>query len=93
MNKEEPEQILAEELAKYRSRSYEELKKLLSNVDAYEVASDAGVGYQIEVEAVWDDKPEGDLRVVAGIDDGGWRAFSPLLGDFIISPNGDFVGE
>ena len=95
MDKKEAKRILAEELAKkYRSRSYAELKKLMADGDAYEVTGDSGTCYQIEVEAIWDYKPDGDLRVIAGIDDGRWRAaFSPLLDDFVISPSGDFVGE
>lgn len=35
-----------------------------------------------------------DLRVIAGIDDGTFlTAFSPLTESFIITPDGDFVGE
>ena len=94
MDKKEAKRILAEELAKYRSRSYEKLKRLVSDVDAYTVIGDSGADYQIEIEAVWDNNmPDGDLRVIAGIDDGGWRAFCPLTDDFVISPSGDFVVE
>jgi hypothetical protein len=31
--------------------------------------------------------------VLASIDDGGWSAFIPLTDDFIIAPDGSFVGE
>jgi len=31
--------------------------------------------------------------MMGGIDDGGLRAFMPLCDDFIIAPNGRFVGE
>jgi hypothetical protein len=42
---------------------------------------------------VWDDRTGGDLRVIGSIDDGGWRAFRPLSSDFIVRPDGTFVGE
>lgn len=58
-----------------------------------EVTGPSGVVYQVEVEAFWDDRKRRDLRVLASIDDGGWRAFSPLCDDFIIATDGSFVGE
>jgi hypothetical protein len=30
---------------------------------------------------------------MGAIDDGGWRAFIPLSADFIMAPEGRFVGE
>jgi hypothetical protein len=48
----------------------------------------------VEVLALWDEgRPGGNLRVMVSIDDGGWRAFKPLTEDFIIAPDGSFVGE
>ncbi len=49
--------------------------------------------YTIEADAHWVDQPQGDLLVVVGIDDGGWSAFSPLAQDFVLRPDGTFVGE
>lgn len=43
-----------------------------------------------EVQAFWDDEPDGAIRVMASIDDGGWRAFVPLTEDFILAPDGTF---
>ena len=42
---------------------------------------------------MWDRGKEGDLRVLVMIDDGGWHAHGPLVEDFIIAPDGSFVGE
>jgi hypothetical protein len=53
----------------------------------------SGACYQIEIQASWDDKPNGNIRVVGSIDDGGLRAFFPLTEDFIKSPLNEFVGE
>jgi hypothetical protein len=30
---------------------------------------------------------------MGAIDDGGWRSFAPLADDFIVAPDGSFVGE
>ena len=53
----------------------------------------SGKWYQIEIQAFWDGKPDGDIRVMGSIDDGGWRAYFPLCEDFIKSPSNEFVGE
>jgi hypothetical protein len=31
--------------------------------------------------------------ILGSIDDGGWRALRPLCDDFILAPDGRFVGE
>ena len=49
--------------------------------------------YQVGTEAVWDSGRHGNLRVVVTVDDGGWRAFVPRTADFIVAPDGSFVGE
>jgi hypothetical protein len=73
--------------------SYQTLQRLLMEQDCLEVRGPSGASYQIEVEAVWDDKAGGNLRVRVHIDDRGLRAFAPLTDDFIVAPNGSFVGE
>ena len=93
MDKEEAKSLLASELQKYRDRSYESLCSLLHNIDTYEIEAQSGVLYQLEIQAMWDNKPDGDLRIVAGIDDGGLRAYFPLTDSFILSPDGKFVDE
>jgi hypothetical protein len=49
----------------------------------------SGTRYQLEVDVVWDAKPAGDIRILASIDDGGWRAFCPLSQSGLISPPSD----
>jgi hypothetical protein len=82
---------LSEEL---RGESYDALvARFLDRCEHQEVAGDSGTTYQVEVQAFWDAGKPGDLRVRVAIDDGGWRAFSPLFTDFIMTPDGSFVGE
>ena len=42
---------------------------------------------------MWDGKKDGNLRIIGAIDDGGLRAFIRLTEDFILTPDGSFVGE
>jgi hypothetical protein len=93
MNKQEAMEVLRAHLAPYRSESYAALQRLLGSPETTEVRGPSGTSYQIEVQAGWDDRPGGNLRVVGGIDDGGWRAFVPLSDSFIVAPDGSFVGE
>jgi len=88
MDKAEAEIILVNQLRLYKQLSYSDLKDRLGDVDAYEVTGASGKEYQLEFEVHWDGNPDGDLRVLGAIDDGGWSAFCPLSRDFIVSPDG-----
>lgn len=94
MNKEEAKQIIRAELESFRAKPYSELVQM---IDAEPITGErtgpSGEGYQIEIQAFWDNKPNGNIRVTGSIDDGGWRAFFPLGDDFIKSPSNEFVGE
>jgi hypothetical protein len=92
MDKVEARQVLAGKIAELRRWSYADLLRFMEP-EGLEVAGPSGAIYQLEVEAFWDDKRSRHLRVLASIDDGGWRAFAPLCDDFIIAPDGSFIGE
>ena len=53
----------------------------------------SGATYRLELEVHWDGRPGGALRVLGFVDDGGWPAFKPLSADFMLTPDGRFVGE
>ncbi len=94
MNREEAMTILRERVKRLRCLSYRELLFYRGNPTAEEVIAPSGKAYQIEVDALWDDRPDSDLRVIAAIDDGHLcSAFMPLVQDFVIRPDGTFVGE
>jgi hypothetical protein len=93
MNNAEARGIVVGESAKYRAKGYKDLLPLLGRQDTYEVSGSSGTIYQLEILALWDDKPNGVLRVRAAIDDGGIRAYMPMIEDFLIAPDGRFVGE
>ena len=58
-----------------------------------EIPRDGERSWQVEVQVSWDDQPNGNIRVMVSIDDGGLRAFVPMTNDFIKSPSGEFIGE
>jgi hypothetical protein len=93
VNKDEARAILTAIVSQLRGKSRDELLRLIDDPQKYDVTAASGVVYQIEVEAWWDRHVNADLRVVAAIDDGGWSAFKPICDDFIVAPDGSFVGE
>ena len=93
MDSEEAKSVLTRELERYRATPYAELKPLLDDTAHIETTGPSGTNYQVEIYAVWDDKPNGNLRVFGAIDDySGWCAFMPLTDCFILRPDGTFVG-
>jgi len=94
MNKKEAKELLSNELNKYRKLDYSELRRHI-DADPYtsELKLENGNWYQFEIQVFWDDKPEGDIRVIGSVDDGGWRAFVPMSESFILAPSGKFVDE
>jgi hypothetical protein len=93
MNDQEARRALHEILNRYRLRTYAELAMLVGNQETFEVPGESGANYQIEIQAVWEDKTRKIIRVLGAIDDGGVRAFMPVSDDFLITPDGEFVGE
>jgi hypothetical protein len=94
MDRKEARQIIISELEPFRKKPFIELANMV-DAEPYTktMTSEDGKFYQIEIQAIWDDKPGGNIRVLGSIDDGGIRAFFPLTEDFIKSPMDEFVGE
>jgi len=94
MNKQEARTLLTEKLDDYRKLSHAELVAKIDHDDCLATVGLSGIEYQIEVQSFWDSKPDGDIRVLGGIDDGRLlAAWAPLCDSFIVSPTGQFVGE
>jgi hypothetical protein len=93
MNQAEALSIAQAEVAELRQETYSQrVERLIDNQENIERVGASGASYQIELQAFWDNKPNGNVRVIVSIDDGGMRAFSPLTEDFIRAP-GSFIGE
>ena len=93
MNKVEALIVLQGQLRPWRERPWAQLREEVSQSHRFEVTGESGTWYQGEIQVFWDDKPDGAIRVMASIDDGGWRALVPLTDDFIVAPDGTFIGE
>jgi hypothetical protein len=94
MDKHEAQRILARRIEELRTEPHNLLKsRWLGQPDCEQVVADSGVEYQVEIEAFWDDQAAGHLRLVASIDDGGWRALAPITDGFVVAPDGSFIGE
>ena len=87
--------MLTPVVAEYRQRHYAFWLPYVVSTDpivSYPTADD-GTECCLEISAFWDDQPDGDIRVIFAIDDGGWRAFMPFVDSFIIARDGTFVGK
>ena len=90
MRRIEAKWLLLRNLVGWRRRPYEDLRTLIDRGHYVEVRGRSGAEYQIEIEAVWDSQPGGDIRVLGSIDDGRWRACCPLTHGVLI-PKSDQV--
>ena len=95
MNKPEAKALLTKQLSEWRLLPYDDLASRIGGESITgEVHGESDQIYQFEIQVFWDDKPNGDIRVIGAIDDAGFRAFfSPLTDDFIMAQDGSFVDE
>ena len=93
MNNAEAVAVLHDYLQRYRQRSYGELIALLGKPQVAELTGPSGATYQLEATVDWDNRPGEALRVIGSVDDGGGRSVKPLTNDFILAPDGTFIGE
>ena len=88
MDRQEALDLLNPKLEKYRRLSYSELTSRVGDKEFPEAVGPSGVEYQIEIQIRWDDKPDGDVRVMGAIDDGTFRgAFKPVCSDLLVTPD------
>ncbi|HXJ48924.1 MAG TPA: hypothetical protein VNF91_07140 [Candidatus Acidoferrum sp.] len=93
MDTKEEKELLKSQVDHLRAMSYHDLLGLMDKETVTEVDGSPGRRYTIETSVFWDGAKDRDLRVMVSIDDGGWRAYAPLTDDFIMAPDGSFVGE
>jgi hypothetical protein len=92
---EEARRLLFDEEGSLRQLSYDELQRLDTPI-VRELVGESGSTYEIEIETFWDDRRKKTLRVLLHIEPWwgwGWLIPKKLTTDFIIAPNGSFVGE
>jgi hypothetical protein len=93
MNEQVAYAVIDSELKRLRKSPHPELTALVGKPEVKQVIAEDGKSYQLEIQAAWDSKKGGDLRVIVSADDRGWRAFKPLTCAFVMRPDGKSVGE
>jgi hypothetical protein len=93
MSREEGLALADEVMDELRKLSYGECRQLIGAVSRRELRGRDGIEYRVAIEAFWDGRENGNIRVMVMVDDGGLSAFKPWCRDFIIAPDGSFVGE
>jgi len=86
MNRTQAIAILRRHLDQLEALGYDALSSRVGANDASEEKAETGVPYQIELSVVWDHRPNGAIRIIASIDDGGLRAFVPLTDSRLVQP-------
>jgi hypothetical protein len=92
---EEARQLMYLEEARLRQLSYDELQRLETPI-VKELVAESGNTYEIEIETIWDDRRKKNVRVLLHIEPWwgwGWLIPRKLTIDFIMAPDGSFVGE
>lgn len=94
MDNAEASAVAEEVLEELRRQPYDLLVQRIGHSEARALQAPSGVLYRAELEAFWDDRTTGNLRVSVLVDDGHTSAFiRPLSRDFIVAPDGPIVGE
>ncbi len=93
MSRDEAQTLLTKHLDRYRTHPYSRLVALVGSVETEDLRAIDGTLYQLEVEFFWDDKENGNVRVLAAMDGGDISAVLPMTDSFIKAANGDYVGE
>jgi hypothetical protein len=93
MDRDEAQALADSVLADLRKLSYAECCRMIREVSTRSVRARDGKEYELEIQAMWDAKTNGNVRVLVAVSGGGWSDFVPLCRDFVIAPDGSFIGE
>ncbi len=93
MTRSQAQAVALQHLTPYRERSFEELRSLLAAPESYSGVAADGTKYAGQVKALWDDKPQGNLRIWSEVTFSLWSMFAPVVSAFIKAPGGQIVGE
>ena len=93
VDKDEARKIAEKDLEFYRGMSYEDISAKIGEQETFERISERGEPYQIEFDFFYDNHTSGNIRVAGIVSYSGWTDFFPVSNDFIIGPDGKFVGE
>lgn len=92
MSKEERTEVAEQVLSELRQLPYDACRSLIENT-SNRIIKQAEKTFQVEVDAFWDDRKRQTVHVMVAVSEPGLSDFVPTMADFIISPDGTFVGE
>jgi hypothetical protein len=93
MDRDEARAIAEKDLEFYRARSYEQIVGRIGAQESFERVNERGEPYQIEFDFFYDDAEEKSIRVSGMVSYSFWTDFAPVTSDFIVAPDGTFIGE
>ena len=94
MNHRRAKKLLNQRLESFRKMGYERLKQLAEKESKRGEILDDPILYYYQIQVFWDGKRGGNIRVMGNIGDGSFMcAISPLVEGFIITKDGEFIGE
>lgn len=94
MDEAEAADVAESRLDELRRLRYAQLvKEWLDQPRSEYATAPSGRRYNLEIEAIWDYKPQDNLRVWVMVDDGGPSATRPLTRTFIVAPDGSFIDD
>jgi hypothetical protein len=92
----EAQSLPAEQIVILRAMSYEDLLRYFKPDHFKAKGRETGTTFAMEINAFWDSgrRKSGNVRVMVSIHDAARRGFiRPMTEDFIVAPDGTFVGE
>jgi len=95
VNEEEATRFADDFLAELRAYDFESLGRRIGEPEWRQIDVTDGITYRAQAQVFWDDDLERrNLRVMVAVDDRSQRfIIRPITRDFIIAPDGSFVGE
>jgi hypothetical protein len=91
VNQGEAKEILAGRVQQLKKLPYAEFRSWVieKKIETPLANGPSGTEYQLEIQAMWDGKRGGDIRVFVSVDDGGLvSSLLPLCDSFIVSSDG-----
>jgi hypothetical protein len=86
MDRDEAARVLEQQLDHLADAGYTALAGRIGELLVEERRGPSGAAYQLELHIAWDHRPGGAIRVLGGIDDGGWSALLPLSDSRLVEP-------
>ena len=95
MDRQEAGELAERVLHELRAGPYDALvSRFLDRSEWTRATAPSGRRYDVQTSAFWDDEAERHVRVMVAVSDRSrWGFVRPVTDDFIIAPDGTFVGE